>query len=335
VSPITGQSLMGTLSGLNPQTLSEALIEQQRSELASNVARALEEAQGAGQEYQEAAAAPPPQLAPGAEFLPALFGNIASVLAQTPEYRQRAQEGIQQQKAMLLQTRAQNLQALRDVYQQKAEAAQRLGDMETQEKARVKHEQISKLYDQILDSQRQQGALELERERQKGRKEETSQEHAARLAEIVARGVQERETMGAKPAKAPAERAALVRQGVNPDTGLLTTAFAEREVSRRLALAKRGDQKSRNEAFNTALDLAVQRQDRDRTPKQMVRRLVLISHPFYKGTPKEARYALTDEKIFRIVKGKPVKDLAAEQRAIARAIELSTPWFEGAGAGQP
>jgi len=209
VSPITGQSLMGTLSGLNPQTLSEALIEQQRSELASNVARALEEAQGAGQEYQEAAAAPPPQLEPGAEFLPALFGNIASVLAQTPEYRQRAQEGIQQQKAMLLQTRAQNLQALRDVYQQKAEAAQRLGDMETQEKARVKHEQISKLYDQILDSQRQQGALELERERQKGRKEETSQEHAARLAEIVARGVQERETMGAKPAKAPAERASI------------------------------------------------------------------------------------------------------------------------------
>lgn len=159
--------LDNTLNGMDPNTLSQALEEEILNGLAQRTTQATSAAQQAGQQYQQAAGAPPAQLAPEDIFLPTLLGNIASVIGQNPDFREQAQENIKASRAELLKSRADNLQAMRDVFSQKADLAQRAGDLETQEKSRLKMEQLSKIHDQVLEQQKQAGRLELEEERGK------------------------------------------------------------------------------------------------------------------------------------------------------------------------
>jgi hypothetical protein len=145
-----GLTLNNTLQGLDPLTLMQAEAVRQQQELAARTQAATQGAQQAQQAYQQAAAAPPPQLPMADAFVPALLGNLASVISQNPAYQQQGQEQVQQSKAELLKARADNLQALRDAYSQKADEAAKAGDLEAQITARTKMDTFSKLHDEVM-----------------------------------------------------------------------------------------------------------------------------------------------------------------------------------------
>jgi hypothetical protein len=311
-------SIVNTLAGLDPRTLAEAAAEEERKRLAAQTSSAVGQAEQAGSAYQQAVATPP--IDPGlAEFFPALLANIASVIGEEPAYREQGQKRAEQSRATSLKLRADNLQALRDIWGQKAEAAQKAGDLEMEEKARSKREQISRVWEGVKLNAEHAGKLEL-----------ADKSQAGDIAVVQERGAQERATQaaGAKLVKA-SERTALTRAGVDPDTGLTLKTFALRELSRGEALAKGRDEKLRNEAYNSMWRTATDRWSSDKTPRDMGNRLLNMRHPFYKGNAKEARYFLTDEKVFRKVKGQWVKDPDSELRAKARAREVVMPYFQG------
>lgn len=147
--PVPANDLTGTLSGMDVLGLLQAFQQQQGTELQGRTAAATQQAQSAQQAYGSAAAQPPPQLTPGDTFLPGLLGSISSILSGNPTYQQQAEKSATQKQADLLKARADNLQALRDVYSQKAEEAQKAGDLETTEKYRTKLETLSKTYDLV------------------------------------------------------------------------------------------------------------------------------------------------------------------------------------------
>lgn len=160
IPPTSPASLDGTLNGMDAQSQADAMAQLLQQQLAAQSAQAAEAANQAGQQYQQAAAAPPPDLSPLAALLPQLAGNFASVIGRNPEYATNAREDIKSQRQQLLKNRADNIQAMRDIFSQKAEAAQKAGDLETAEKARLKLEQLSNLHQQILDKQRHDYAME-------------------------------------------------------------------------------------------------------------------------------------------------------------------------------
>lgn len=147
--------LSGTLSANQVLSEMERLQRLNQEALARQAQAASQGSQEATSAYQQAAAEPAPQLNPADIFLPTLVGNIASILGGNPDYRQSAQEGIKQKRSELLQARAQNLQALRDTATQKAELAQRAGDLEAQAKAHGDVERLNKTLDVILKQQEQ------------------------------------------------------------------------------------------------------------------------------------------------------------------------------------
>lgn len=142
-------SLNGTIQGMDPLTLAQALESQLQQELAAQTQQKTQAAQQAGQEYQQAASAPAPQLGPFEQLIPALFGNVASVLAQNPVFGERGQEQIQQSRADMLKRRADSLAALKDNYENQAREAQKAGDLEREATLRTKFESISRQYDTI------------------------------------------------------------------------------------------------------------------------------------------------------------------------------------------
>lgn len=141
-------SLTGTM--VDPERL--AAEQQQLLEQQTEQARA--QAQQALSQYQGAAQAPPAQLSPLDTFLPTLVGNIASVIAQDPSYRQHGHEEVKRRQSELLKNRADTLQALQDNYAMKAKAAQEAGDTQAHEEALLAREKISKAYAQVLEAQK-------------------------------------------------------------------------------------------------------------------------------------------------------------------------------------
>lgn len=150
-------SLQDTLQGMNGLTMMQALQQRQQEELAQRAQAAEQAAAAAQQGYQQAAAAPPPQPPIADVFVPTLLGNLASVIAQDKGFTERAQQGIQGRRAELIKARSDNLQALRDVYSQRADEAQRAGDLETTEKYRRQFELASKTID-VLEAQKDRDA---------------------------------------------------------------------------------------------------------------------------------------------------------------------------------
>jgi hypothetical protein len=144
-------SLQGTLT---PQgLLSAAEAEQKRLE-EEQAARAASLAQGAGEAagaFQQAAAAPMPQLNPMAALIQSLGGNVASIIGETPRYAQNAQADLSAQKDELLAKRAQNLAALKDNYDRQAAAALSAGDLLAEAKLRKSAESVSKAWQAIHD----------------------------------------------------------------------------------------------------------------------------------------------------------------------------------------
>lgn len=176
-----------TLSGLDANTLAQALAQQQAQELAARAQQATQAASQAGQQYGELASAPPPDIMAQQAFLPTLIGNIASVISQNPDYRKRTQDQLDEQRKTLLDARARNLTQLRDVYSQQAEAARQAGNLEAEQKARTQHDRISGALEQVLENQRQQNRLDLQK-----------LQGQQSLQEIAARGSEERKTNAVK-----------------------------------------------------------------------------------------------------------------------------------------
>lgn len=141
-------SLAGTMNPAGVFSLIQAAGAQQAEELARRTQAATQAAGQAQQQYEQAAAAPPPDMGQQA-LIPQLFGNIASVIAENPMYSQQAERSVAQQKADAMRARAENLQALQDIYRQRADEAQKAGDLETALNSRTKLESLDKVREQV------------------------------------------------------------------------------------------------------------------------------------------------------------------------------------------
>jgi hypothetical protein len=141
-------SLTGTM--VDPDRLAQEQMELQRQ----RTEQAQQQAQQALSQYQGTAQAPPAQLSPLDTFLPTLVGNIASVIAQDPTYRQHGHEEVKRRQSELLKNRADTLQALQDNYNQKAKAALDAGDNQAHEEALLAKEKVSNAYQKVLDAQK-------------------------------------------------------------------------------------------------------------------------------------------------------------------------------------
>jgi hypothetical protein len=173
-------SLTGTLEGDQLLLQMDALAKQQQEALARSTQSAQGQAQQAGQAYTQAAAQPAPTPDAFGALLNTLGGGVASVLQGNQAPAQRAEQRNEQSRAQLLKQRADNLQALGQVYQQKAEEAQKAGDLETTEKYRRQFETLNKQFELVRGNQKRAQDLE-------DKKALNEQEHGFRMQEIGAR----------------------------------------------------------------------------------------------------------------------------------------------------
>jgi hypothetical protein len=151
-----GLDLAGTLSGQNVQSAAEAQQQQALQALQQQAQQAAQQSQQAGQTYQQAAQAPAPQLNPWDQALPGLLGNVASIISGNQQYAQTGKERVQQAQKQLLDARDQNLQGLRDVYTQKAEAARQLKNLDAEQEFRAKLESVTRAHETVLKTMEMQ-----------------------------------------------------------------------------------------------------------------------------------------------------------------------------------
>lgn len=159
IDPGTLASLQGTLTPQGVLSVLQAEQERQEKELAARTAQATQEAQQASTAFSGAAAAPVQEPDALAQLIPLLTGNIASVIGRTPAYREHGEETVAERRKNLKQQRMDNLSALKSIWDRKAEAAQRAGDFESEQNARMKSEQLSKVVDVMLEAEHHKNAL--------------------------------------------------------------------------------------------------------------------------------------------------------------------------------
>ena len=114
-------TLVGTMSQLGLLGPSQAELAKQQADIHSQVQAAQDQSNQAQQAYQQASNTPL-QTSPGEGFFQGLLGNTASVLTQNPQYAKQAASDIDQAHSELLQSRIQNLAALKDTYDRRAAA---------------------------------------------------------------------------------------------------------------------------------------------------------------------------------------------------------------------
>jgi hypothetical protein len=98
--------------------------------------------------YEDLAGSALPQLNPVESGTQQLFGDVASVISRRPEFGERTREDIKQRGAMLLQQRIQNIQLLRDRYQEEASKVGKLDPIKALE-LNEKTERMNKLLEQL------------------------------------------------------------------------------------------------------------------------------------------------------------------------------------------
>jgi hypothetical protein len=198
---LTPEVLASLQNTLGPAGVLSMLKREQQAEseaLSQRTAQATQTAQAAGQQYQDAAAAPPQDVGLVDQFVPTLLGNVASVIARDPSYRENARSNLRQQRQTLMQARLANLSALREDFVRAADSAQRAGDLEATIKARSNVERMSKLHDQLLLQQRQQHDVEMQGREQAGREKVEGLRSASELANIRATADEARKTLGVR-----------------------------------------------------------------------------------------------------------------------------------------
>ena len=158
--PASLGNLSNTLTPQGLQSLMEAAQKAQQDELARKTAEASAASQTAGQAYQTAAAAPPPQVDPLSQFVPTLLGHIASVIGQDKGYTQRAEAKVGDDRKALMDARLQNLAALRANSDRKASALEQAGHDEEAGKARMQTEKFDKLFLTLRDREAHRNRLD-------------------------------------------------------------------------------------------------------------------------------------------------------------------------------
>lgn len=192
-------SIVNTLAN-TPEGVMTLMQAQQAAEaqrLAEQTRAASTAAQQAETAYQGAASAPLPSMPLLAAAIPSLFSTLASHFTKDPSWRQGQQEMAQQGRAETLKARADNLQALRDVWAQKAAAAKEAGDTESELKSRMQMESLSKRYDLLQQELDRQSRMEITKAEQAG-DEKRALITAAALedrAKIAAQSAEERTKM--------------------------------------------------------------------------------------------------------------------------------------------
>lgn len=179
--PAVLASLQNTLTPAGLLTQSEAENARVQADLSARTKAATEAAATAGTAYQSAAAAPPPQLDPLAQSLPMLFGNVASVLSQDKSYSQRAHENIKGAQDDLIRARMDNLTALKDSFDKKAQAAESVGNLEVAENSRMKSEQLAKTLQVLLQQKSADEAAARLATQEKGDTERTRMNNATQI----------------------------------------------------------------------------------------------------------------------------------------------------------
>jgi len=317
--------LMGTLTPEGALTAAQAQEQAQIDAVSQQAAEADAQAQAAQGQFQAAAGAPPPQ---ANNFVPQLFSNAASVLGGNPDYAQGARTRGLAAQSDLMETRRQNLIAMGDLHEQKARMARELGNAELELKSRQAHDKVTKAIEEMDRLRNEEAATKKADQKRTQELHDQDTEQANKLAQIAATGAQQRMTATTKAEKNPAERAALVRQGIDPNSGFTLRPFAMREMTRRMDMAKKGDTTSKNAALNLVMDLATTRWAGEDDPEKMMDRLERMYHPHFKQTPNELRYALTGERVKKKVNGDWVIDEEARKRVGEAAREVARPWYE-------
>ena len=196
-------SLNGTMSGMSVMSPEEqailaqmnAVAQQQQQLLAQSTQAATQQAGQAQQQYQQAAQAPPPDLA-ALQLLSTLGGGLSEIMGNQGA-AERQQQNVQQSRAAMLQARAQNLQSLRDLAQQKAEEAQRAGDIETAYKSRREMESLSKNLDLVEGNRKRAQKIEDDEKEAQAKLDAATLAHQRGQADILLREAEQRKTAGA------------------------------------------------------------------------------------------------------------------------------------------
>jgi len=163
----TIMGIMGTLSAGGLLGPSQAELAKQQADIHQQVQAAQDQSEQANQAWQQAVQTPF-QPSPGTGFFQGLLGNTASVLTRNPQYARQAADQMDQAHTELLQSRIQNLAALKDTYDRRAAIADKLSNTEVAMKMRQSSESVAKGI---------QTALELLRERHQTNLLNTKEEH--------------------------------------------------------------------------------------------------------------------------------------------------------------
>ena len=178
-------SLQGTL-GPYLQLIAPALAQQQQAQdqLHQQAGQLQQQSQQAGQEYQQTAQQPLGAQSPGAGFYPGLFGDVASILTQNPEYQQRAQGQIKQQHEELVKSRLNNLTALKERYEQQADAARQMNNVDAETNMRAKADAVAKQTQVLLEGLRSQQEKDMLNQRQTGEEKLQGQRDTAAMERL-------------------------------------------------------------------------------------------------------------------------------------------------------
>jgi hypothetical protein len=205
LDPSSLASLLGTISPEGLLSQQQAMNQQQQEELARQAASAQQSAGQAQQAYQQAAGAST-EANPMDSFISNLFAEVASQLEGNQGPNQRNQANQEASRGMLLKARADNLSALRDIYGQKAEEAQKAGDLATTEKYRRQYETLSKQHELVSEN-----AKRAQDNEAKTQFEQLQQENRIALEKLRTSG-----DLKIKQA-APGTAAGTIAEGANPE----------------------------------------------------------------------------------------------------------------------
>ena len=167
--PTLEQSLQQAAMGLSPQALQQAagtygsfapMLAEQQVRRTNELAPLEQQATQAQQAYNQMAAAPPPQVSGARAGLNELLGSVASILSGNQAYRETASQRLQKEQQALLDSRAQNLTSLKNLYDQRAEAAKAMGNSIAEEENRIKRDRLDKTLDTINKARAQQYEME-------------------------------------------------------------------------------------------------------------------------------------------------------------------------------
>jgi hypothetical protein len=161
----TIDALTKAAQGLPPATLTQAqgfaeafnpLLQAQQARRTNELAPLEQQATQAQQAYNQMAAAPPPQVSGARAGLNELLGSVASILSGNQAYRETASQRLQKEQQALMESRVQNLTSLKNLYDQRAEAAKSLGNSIAEEENRIKRDRLDKSLETINKARAQQ-----------------------------------------------------------------------------------------------------------------------------------------------------------------------------------